>query len=273
MMFCAITALIGVMETKHMLTLEQVGWYEAPPGRVTPRVIPSGFQLIEVITGGQVRFLFNGIDHLCTCGSIFWHIPGERTVHRSNPADPYRCATFLFRCSAADERPVSRFSIWPEPAEAVRFCREALQASHTDGVDYTLLGDYCRTVLHWKACSWAAANARVKVPEKLAALFSYLDRADLREVTVTAMADAAGISVSYLHQLFREHEGTTPYRCVLNRKLNKAKLLLASTTRQIKSVAFLCGFGSAESFTRSFQSHTGMSPAEYRRQRGPYSQL
>jgi len=159
MMFYMITALSREMEVKYMLALEQVGWYEAPPGKVTPRVIPSGFQLIEVITGGQVRFLFNGIDHLCTCGSILWHVPGERTVHRSNPADPYRCATFLFRCSDTDERPVSRFSIWPEPAEAVRFCREALQASHTEGVDYALLGDYCRTVLHWKACSWAAANA------------------------------------------------------------------------------------------------------------------
>ena len=255
------------------MRLEQISWFQAPPRSITPRVIPIGYQLVEVIIGGEVLFPAEGADSYRTCGSIFWHIPGERTVFRSNQKNPYSCITFLFSGENAGLRSVPRYAFWDEPSEVVHFCRNCLGMFTTDDISLATLGDYCYSLLRWKAYLYSKQIRELQQPSLLTSVTTYLEKAELSEITVESMAETAGISVPYLHQLFTKHRGIPAYRHVLELKMRKAKLLLASTSDQVKTIGLSCGFGSPESFSRSFKQHTGMTPGEYRQKRGPYYRL
>jgi AraC-like DNA-binding protein len=253
--------------------LEHISWYQAPPQKVSPRIIPKGHQLIEVIIGGEVSFEVEGVDQHHPCGSLFWHIPGEKTIFRNNINDPYSCITFLFQTENADIRPVEHFTFWDEPSEVVHFCRECLRFFNTEEISLAWLGDYCYSQLRWKAYLYQKQVKGLQMPVQLKSIRTYLDRVDLAKVTVQTLAECAEISIPYLHQLFSRYMGMPPYQYVLDLKMQKAKLLLASTGNLIKSIGFICGFSSPESFTRSFKQHIGMTPGEYRQKRGPYYRL
>ncbi|MBC8452777.1 MAG: helix-turn-helix transcriptional regulator [Spirochaetes bacterium] len=255
------------------MKLEHIGWYQAPPLKISPRIIPKGHQLIEVIISGEVRFTVDGVDTYRPCGSIFWHTPGEKTVFRNNIDNPYSCITFLFLTEAADTRPVPHFTFWNEPSEVVHFCRESLRLFNTDGISLAWLGDYCYSQLRWKAYLYQKQVKELRIPSKLLRIRTYLSEVDLAEVTVETIAESAAISIPYLHQLFLKHMGIPPYQYVLDLKMQRAKLLLASTGELIKAIGFMCGFSSPESFSRSFKQHIGMTPGEYRQKRGPYYRL
>ena len=255
------------------MRLEHISWYQAPPQKVSPRIIPKGHQLIEVIIGGEVQFEVAGVDQYRSCGSIFWHTPGEKTVFRNNIKNTYSCITFLFQIKNADIRPVPHFTFWDEPSEVVHFCRECLRLFNTNGISLNWLGDYCHSQLRWKAYLYHMQIKEQQMPIQLNTIRTYLDKADLAEITVETLAESAEISIPYLHQLFLKHMGIPPYQHVLDLKMQKAKLLLASTGTLIKAIGFTCGFSSPESFSRSFKQHVGMTPGEYRQKRGPYYRL
>ena len=255
------------------MNLENIGSWQASDRKETPWVISPGYQFVEVITGGEVQFNVEGTDSRRTCGSIFWHIPGEKTVFRNNPANPYSCITFTFQMDDADSRSVPRYTFWDEPSEVVHFCRECLRLFATDGISLSWLCDYCFSFLRWKAYIYSIHVQELRQPTHLHNMNTYLDEADLSEITVETLAETVGISVPYLHQLFMKHRGLPPYQYILNLKMKKAKSLLASTGELIKTIGFSCGFSSPESFSRSFKKHIGMTPGEYRLKRGPYYRL
>ncbi len=48
--------------------------------------------------------------------------------------------------------------------------------------------------------------------------------------------------------------------------MNRAKFLLGTTTRSIKSICSETGYGDANYFSRVFRKETGMTPQQYRAQ-------
>ncbi|GKQ39208.1 helix-turn-helix domain-containing protein [Streptomyces sp. A012304] len=83
------------------------------------------------------------------------------------------------------------------------------------------------------------------------------------------VAQALGISVRYLHAIFR-NEDTSPSRWIQGQRLDIAARLLADpgrTGRTVTDIAYAVGFKDASHFTRAFKSRHGVSPREYRRDR------
>ena len=86
------------------------------------------------------------------------------------------------------------------------------------------------------------------------------------DLSPAVIAGALGISVRYLHALFRA-EDTSPSRWILRQRLHMAARLLADPARADRSVtdiAYAVGFKDASHFTRAFKSRHGVSPREYR---------
>lgn len=87
------------------------------------------------------------------------------------------------------------------------------------------------------------------------------------DLSPAVIAQALGISVRYLHAIFRA-EHTSPSRWILRRRVHRAAGLLADPVRADRSVtdiAYAVGFKDASHFTRAFKSRHGVSPREYRR--------
>jgi AraC-like DNA-binding protein len=87
-----------------------------------------------------------------------------------------------------------------------------------------------------------------------------------KDLSVSDIAEAAGVSESLLYRKFREEEGESPIICLRRLRLDHAgRMLLGGSDIRISSVARSCGFSDCAYFCRVFKEHYGLSPREYRR--------
>lgn len=86
-------------------------------------------------------------------------------------------------------------------------------------------------------------------------------------LTIERLARIAGLSPYHFIRAFRGETGTTPHQYVRQRRLERAKHLLATTPMSVTEVCEAVGFESLGSFSSLFRRTTGKSPAAYRTSR------
>ena len=82
---------------------------------------------------------------------------------------------------------------------------------------------------------------------------------------VSDMAAQLHISAGYLHLLYKRQFGVSCMDDVIASRIRLAKDYLAHTQLRVLEVAALCGYNSAEHFSRQFRRLCGMTPGQYRR--------
>jgi AraC family transcriptional regulator len=85
------------------------------------------------------------------------------------------------------------------------------------------------------------------------------------ELTLCAMAAAAGLSPYHFSRSFKAATGRPPHRYLLERRVERARQLLRDPAQEIAQVALAAGFASQEHMTTVFRRLTGTTPARYRR--------
>lgn len=84
-----------------------------------------------------------------------------------------------------------------------------------------------------------------------------------RRLSLQELADAAHISLPYMHRLFQTHLGLAPGQYIAKIRMEEAKTLLRSGSLSMGAVAREMGFSSQQHFSRQFRSVCGMTPSEY----------
>ncbi len=84
-------------------------------------------------------------------------------------------------------------------------------------------------------------------------------------IHLSDMARECGLSVSHFTRAFRKSFGMSPYRWLLQRRIDRAKSLLATSDLPIADIALRSGFSDQTAFTRAFGRVVGDSPARWRR--------
>lgn len=90
-------------------------------------------------------------------------------------------------------------------------------------------------------------------------------------VAIDELARKACMSEGHFIRLFKEEVGCTPARFLADRKMMRAKLMLASEPVRIKEVAAQLGYEDMSYFVRLFKKNVGITPGEYRRLYNPSS--
>ncbi|GLK56842.1 helix-turn-helix domain-containing protein [Methylopila capsulata] len=85
------------------------------------------------------------------------------------------------------------------------------------------------------------------------------------DASVADVAALCGLSRSYFIRAFHATTGQTPHRWARERRLRRARDLVADTSEPIAAIAASCGFADQSHFTRAFRARWGESPANYRR--------
>ena len=85
------------------------------------------------------------------------------------------------------------------------------------------------------------------------------------DIAIADIAQNMNISTYYLSHLFKKMTGTTVVEYRNERRLTKAKQLLAHTDIPVQHIAVGCGFNSASYFTEIFTRCETISPSEYRK--------
>ncbi|OGV50904.1 MAG: hypothetical protein A2X49_05680 [Lentisphaerae bacterium GWF2_52_8] len=255
----------------QIVFLERVGLYKAPPvSDIKPHQIPPGYEYIELLTGGRVSFETEHGLREFGCGTLFWHIPGDYTIHKNNPDAPYRCLTILFRIGEASTRRVPRWTIWERESEVLEFSEEILHSYSDSSLDREILCSYAYTRLFWQAYSQVHRKPDPALPLPLRKMILMIDQNFAANLSISDIAAHARVSIPHLHALCRLHLQQSPHQHLMTRRLQEARHLLLSSEAPIKKIYGDCGFMNVECFCRSFRKRFGVSPGEYRRQHGNY---
>lgn len=83
-------------------------------------------------------------------------------------------------------------------------------------------------------------------------------------ISLTALADAAGLSMYHFAKAFKQSTGATPHQFVLDRKIERAKALLRDPNRSVLEASARTGFVDQSHFTKIFRRLVGVTPSVYR---------
>lgn len=87
------------------------------------------------------------------------------------------------------------------------------------------------------------------------------------DFNVAMIAARLHLSPAYLNVLFKQEMKLTLKQYLSNYRLDMAKKLLEQEYEKITEIAEKCGYANANYFSKVFREATGMSPAEYRKEK------
>jgi AraC-like DNA-binding protein len=125
-----------------------------------------------------------------------------------------------------------------------------------------LVGDTLIAGLLAHLAGSAQRPATLKAPAR-ERVIEFIDTHLARRLSLDDLAAVAGVSVRQFSRRFRTATGQSPHQYLLSRRVERAKVLIASH-HSLVDVALLCGFADQSIFTRTFARCVGVTPARYR---------
>jgi transcriptional regulator GlxA family with amidase domain len=100
--------------------------------------------------------------------------------------------------------------------------------------------------------------------DKFGALHDWINAHLASDLSLSVLADQAGMSERSFSRHYAEATGQTPARAIERLRVEAARHLLSESRTPVKRIAQRCGFGSEETMRRSFLRAMSVSPQEYR---------
>ena len=132
-------------------------------------------------------------------------------------------------------------------------------------------------VLHALNCHFVCSYGRVKIPPpRFRGGLSSLQMRRATElleahldgnITLQQVAEACELSVSHFARAFKRTFSTPPYRWLMERRVDRARDLMANTRLPLADIAARCGFADQSALNRSFKRIHGETPGIWRRGR------
>ena len=231
---------------------------------------------VWVILAGAEAFHYRGARHVAPAGSLVAVNPDE--LHDGEPEGD----TFAYRMfypsvalvqQIADELgdrpagfPAFRDAVMLDPDLAAQFARLHRLLEHRApklAVDEAFTAAMTalvrrHTVSDPKGRRWGRENTAVRRVRRR------IDEAFAQDLTLTDLAQEAGLSRFHLLRAFRRDVGITPHAYLTGRRVAAAKALLAGP-QPLSGIAVGCGFYDQSHFNRAFKGWIGLTPGQYRR--------
>jgi AraC family transcriptional regulator len=99
---------------------------------------------------------------------------------------------------------------------------------------------------------------------KLRHATEYIDRNLRDRLTLDEIAAEVDLNPQYFARTFKKAVGRPPHRYILERRVERAKILLKTTDLSLVEIASRVGIATQSHFTTVFRRATGMTPREFR---------
>jgi len=103
------------------------------------------------------------------------------------------------------------------------------------------------------------------IPFILKQSIDFINKNIHEKIKISDLSEQSRWKSQHYNRLFTKYIGVTPYKYILDKKIQKAKTLLTETTIPITQVSFELGFKSHSNFCSVFKKSTGKSPEGYRK--------
>jgi AraC-like DNA-binding protein len=81
---------------------------------------------------------------------------------------------------------------------------------------------------------------------------------------LTELAALMGVSVHHFAREFKRSTGVTPHDCLMQKRVDRVREMLARTGWSLSEVAFAVGFSDQSHMARHFRRLVGMTPGQFR---------
>lgn len=93
---------------------------------------------------------------------------------------------------------------------------------------------------------------------------TYIEDHLTTDLTLTSMAAAVHLSPYHFARLFKASFGLTPHQYVIHRRVERAKLLMTTTSWSLTTIAHMAGFANESHLSFHFKRLTGFTPKQAR---------
>ena len=117
---------------------------------------------------------------------------------------------------------------------------------------------------HARATAVVSKAGTRLAPRQIRAVQSYVEEHLDESIALAELAAAAGLSCFHFLRAFKQSLGVTPGQYVLDRRMERARSLLKSSTLSVAEVGICVGFDHSSHFTRAFSRVVGTAPSMFR---------
>ena len=103
-----------------------------------------------------------------------------------------------------------------------------------------------------------------RVDARIRHVCDFIESALPDDLSLARLAAEAGVAAHSFAEAFRKTTGQPPHRYVLERRIERAKLMLRGRQLPIAEIALQTGFSSQSHLASAFKRATGVSPGDYR---------
>ena len=156
--------------------------------------------------------------------------------------------------------------------QLAHFCREFRAELEQQGIGSRLYADSLAIQLalhllrHYSTAFPGDDVGASRLPaHKLRRAIDYMSDRLHEEVSLESIANELSMSAFHFAHLFKQTTGVSPYRYVIDLRLERAKSLLRSTELPITEIAQQVGYCNNSHFAVAFHRATGVTPRDFRR--------
>ena len=259
------------------VVMDFCGQEKCAPGYGYGPAIRSVF-IIHVITDGRGKLVKNGRTFSIEKGDAFIIYPGEENYYQADMREPW---TYMW---------IGFHGLYAEAMmENTDFSRECPVIACPDP---DKICAHMETMLRFNALTYVNELIRMRELYSILVVLSRepgengaeKGRGDERDsdhgyvqtavnllissfgkqIRVSDVARAVGISRNYLDEIFKKEMGVSPKEFLMNYRMEKASSLLASTSSPVGLIAEEVGYSDPMTFSKVFRRRRGMSPTEFR---------
>ena len=249
---------------------------------VTPRELTNcylhwhNYFELEIILSGSGTHILNGVRYPITKGSAYLLTPTD--FHAMESDNTIRLVNISFTEEILTEKMLSGlisagtgkvFQLNDEDYRRLTMAAQLLQHEcDTGGPCKQQLCEYLLSSLFRSNPSAFPVSFGSGHLTGIKKAILYLELHFREQISLTALADQAGLTPGYFSELFRQLTGESYTERLNTLRISYARTLL-SNGLSVSEACFASGFGSLSNFLSTFKRKCGMTPSEYKKSHTP----